>query len=127
MKEILKKLKAYRYENRKKANSMARPRKDNQSSDVYVIKYLDGITDGLSKAIDLIEEELREDPKGYAIVALNRSRVLCVDPPIIFTKDITKMRIFKSKAEAKEVAEEYKKLFNYYTDLEIIPVEEVRL
>ena len=127
MKEILKKLKAYRDENRKKANRMARPRKDKPSSEVYIIKYLDGVTDGLDKAIELIEEELKEDPKGFAIVALGRSRVLCVDPPIIFTKDITKMRVFKSKTEAKEVAEEYKRKFNYYTDLEVIPVEEVRI
>ena len=59
MKEILKKLKAYKDENRKKANRRARPRKDKSSSEVYVIKYLDGITDGLSKAIEIIEEELK--------------------------------------------------------------------
>lgn len=58
MKEILKKLKAYRDEHRKKVNSMVRPRKDN-SPNVYVIMYLDGITDGFSNAIELIEKELK--------------------------------------------------------------------
>lgn len=58
MKEILKKLKAYRDEHRKDVNRMVRPRKDN-SPNVYAIKYLDGITDGLSKAIEIIEEELK--------------------------------------------------------------------
>lgn len=63
MKEILKKIKAYRDDQRKNVNRMIRPRKDN-SLDYYFIKYLDGITDGLSKAIELIEEELSTKTEG---------------------------------------------------------------